>query len=107
MTFKGITFDIDTLVFFATTLIMGAKWLIERAKLPSYIQKYVDAIGEEQIADWVKQAASYEGMTDTQKHDFVVGKIEHYLEKVLKIKIPRSFVDIIVKFIYKKYIKKD
>jgi hypothetical protein len=102
MTIFGIHIDIDTLVFIATTLVMVVKWLVERTKLPAYIQRYVDAIGEEQVADWVKQAASYQGMTSAQKHEFVAGKIENYAEKRLKIDIPRSFVDIIVKFVYKK-----
>jgi hypothetical protein len=101
-TVKGITIDIDTVVFLVTTIIMGVKWLAERAKLPANIQKYLDAITEERIKWWVTQAATFSEYTPQERHDWVVARIEDYAEDALGINIPRSFIDIIIKYVYKK-----
>ena len=69
-------------------------------KIPVSWQKIIDGISEEQIRSWIREASKLEGMTGTQRRDYVAGRLQEYALVNLEKIVPKMIAAIIVEWCF-------
>lgn len=96
----GWTPTIQEIVFMATTIWAGIKWLMARVTLPKQVQAVLNKIGQSQVETFVLQASGFLDLkTDLEKRAWVSSQIVAEA-KSRGIDLPVSWADQITGFVY-------
>ena len=101
----NISLNVQDIVFIATTIFALIKWIIERSKLPTKYQKWLDKIGIDTVSNIILEASTLSKKSNAEKLKFATQKLQASYKSLTGIDMPEHIANLIVEYVYAKVVK--